>query len=177
MQGHNLIVNLLQNLLSTLTPSTDTMNIADTINLGYSTKNIPIPGKNEYLQKLIQKTEKFIRNIRWKTYFFLKPKEKPKQKKTYGFPSTKTAPKIPELTMLEDEMLKMIQNIKFRRPNSQFQYQLATDVHKIMNSKELLVPADKTTNYYKINADAYEKLLLKISPKTTKKHQLQWKTK
>ena len=42
-------------------------------NIDYSTKNIPLPSKNDYLQRLIEKTELFLRRMRWKAHFFLNP--------------------------------------------------------------------------------------------------------
>ena len=82
----------------------------DQVNLGYSTKNIPIPGKKEYLQRLINSAEKFVRAIRWRTHFFLNPNKNKNKKETYGFPSTKSPPNIPELKLFEDGILDLIQN-------------------------------------------------------------------
>ena len=36
----------------------------------YSMKNIPIPSRNSYLKKLIEKTESVIKRMRWKAFFF-----------------------------------------------------------------------------------------------------------
>ena len=33
-------------------------------------KNIPIPPRNSYLKKLIEKTESVIKRMRWKAFFF-----------------------------------------------------------------------------------------------------------
>ena len=44
----------------------------ETINFGYSTKNIPIPPNDKYLFVLTQMTEEFIKRLRWKGHFFLK---------------------------------------------------------------------------------------------------------
>ena len=38
------------------------------INLGYSTKNIALPTRNEYMKRFIEKTEQFLRRLRWKAY-------------------------------------------------------------------------------------------------------------
>ena len=38
----------------------------------YSMKNIPIPPRNSYLKKLIEKTESVIKRMRWKAFFFEK---------------------------------------------------------------------------------------------------------
>ena len=39
-------------------------------NLEYSTKNIPIPSKQDYLKCLVEKSENLIKRMRWKAYFF-----------------------------------------------------------------------------------------------------------
>ena len=41
----------------------------------HSLKNIPIPTIDNYLRLTITKTEEFIQRLRWKTFFFLKPKD------------------------------------------------------------------------------------------------------
>ena len=58
-------ITLLYILLSTL--QTD----MEPVNLGYSDKNIPIAKPREYLKCLIEKTESFLRRVRWKAYHFL----------------------------------------------------------------------------------------------------------
>ena len=59
----------------------------DAINYNYSMKNIPIPTDDQYLFKLIQMTEQFIKRLRWKAFFFLqKDNESDKSnKETYKF--------------------------------------------------------------------------------------------
>ena len=42
----------------------------------YSTKNIPIPKKSEYMKNLISQMEKIVKCMRWKALFFLKEDEK-----------------------------------------------------------------------------------------------------
>ena len=130
------------------------------VNLGYSTKNIPVPSRKNYLQELISSTESFIKNIRWRSYFFLNPNTKPKHKDAFGFPSTKPPPYVPELKELEDGMLNIIQNIKFNQYHNKFQAEINKDVKNIKECDKLLIAADKTTNFYKIEPKQYEKLLI-----------------
>ena len=77
-------------LLSTLLATMDLENV----NFGYSLKNIPIPSNQEYLLELINSSEVFVNSLRWHCYFFLNPDKKPNAKETYGFKSTKSAPKV-----------------------------------------------------------------------------------
>ena len=140
-------------LLSTLGAS------MEQVNLGYSTKNVPTPSKKDFLQRMISSSEKFIRSIRWRTFFFLNPKITTDEKETYGFNSTKSPPKIPELKELEDGMMTLIQNIEFKNTDSRFQKQLSKDTDDIKKSDRLLIAADKTTNFYKVGLDQHNKLL------------------
>lgn len=118
-----------------------------------------MPSKKEYLQSLISSAEKFVKSARWKAFFFLNPNKKPKKKETYGFTSTRTPPQIKELKQLEDGLLKIVQNIEFKQANKPFQAQLHKDIDKTKSDKRLLVPADKTTNFYKVKPEEYSKLL------------------
>ena len=61
-------------------------------NISYSTKNMPLPSRSDYLQRLIEKTEQFLRRIRWKAHFFLNPDTTSSSKETYGFKSMKNPP-------------------------------------------------------------------------------------
>ena len=131
-------------LLSTLKTS------MEPVNLGYSTKNIPIAKPTEYLKCLIDKTDSFLRRVRWKAYHFLNPTEH-STTKTYGFPTTKSPPPIKELNVFEDKMLKLIQNIEFKKDKCEFQKQLSQDTSKIKADAKMYIPADKTTNYYRLN--------------------------
>ena len=47
-------------------------------------------------------------------------------------------------------MLKMIQSTKFKHINSPFLNKLKDDAIKIKNETKLLIAADKTTNFYKL---------------------------
>ena len=67
------------------------------VNLGYSTKNIPIAQPKDYLKCLVEKTESFLRCVRWKAYHFLKPTQPEAAKETFGFNTTKCPPLIKEL--------------------------------------------------------------------------------
>ena len=40
-------------------------------NFNYSTKNIPVLGKDVYIQTLISKSETSVKNIKWRAFFYL----------------------------------------------------------------------------------------------------------
>ena len=142
------------------------------INLNYSTKNIALPSRNEYMKRLIEKTEHFLHRLHWKAHYFLSGQEETSNKETYGFKSRNSPPKINELIPSEEGMLNLIQNIEFddNASKCRFQRTLNTDIEtKIKKPNNLLVSADKTTNYYSMNTATYEKLITENVTKTYKK--------
>ena len=103
----------------------------------------------------------FLRRMRWKAQFFLNPGTNSSSKETYGFKSTKNPTPIEELKDFEDDMLKMIQSVKFKQVNNPFLNKLKEDTDLIKNEPKLLIAADKTTNFYKLETSTYNDLLEK----------------
>ena len=137
----------------------------------YSTKNIPIPTEKDYKLQLIEKTEACLKRMRWKAAFFLNPNMKSTEKPTYGFKSRTTPPAVPELSVFERKITAMISNVKFCYRNvNQFQKTLTHDVkEKIQKSNKLIIPADKTNNYYKMSTEQHKRLLHNNVTKTYSK--------
>ena len=138
-------------------------------NFNYSTKNIPVHGKDLYIKTLISKSETFVKNIRWRAFFYLNPDLRMDHKETYGFISTKPPPIIPELKEFENDLVDLIQNIKFRHVPNHFQNKLRKDINLIKKDDHLYIPADKTNNYYRVKPADYEQLLEKSVRKNYKK--------
>ena len=70
-------------------------------------------------------------------------------------------------------MLKMIQSVKFRQVNNPFLNRLKENTDHIKNEPKLLIAADKTTNFYKLEPSTYNNLLeKKTSQNPTRKHYL-----
>ena len=66
-------------------------------------------------------------------------------------------------------MLKMIQSVKFRQINNPFLNKLKEDTDYIKSETKLLIAADKTTNFYKLEPSTYNELLEKNITKSYKK--------
>ena len=128
----------------------------DRISFDYSTKNIPSASKQFYLKCLIQKTEKLIKNMRWRAFFYLNKPTKRNKKETFGFKSTRTPPVIEEMKVFESKMTQMIQNIEFTSYMNDFQKKLMKDVKKTTNTTDLIIKADKTTNFYRMKTTEYQ---------------------
>ncbi|KAL9977640.1 hypothetical protein ACROYT_G015069 [Oculina patagonica] len=136
----------------------------------YSTKNIPLPSERDYNRKLIDKTEHLCRRMRWKAYFYLNPESNGKQRETFGFNSRNTPPQIPAMINFEKRLLNMIENIKFKKVKCWFQQKLSSDIQSnIKKSSDLLIPADKTSNFFKMDSTSYNGLLQNNITKTYKK--------
>ena len=137
----------------------------------HSRKNIiPLPSEKDYNRTLIEKTELLCKRMRWKAFFFLNSKVDGNKKETFGFNSRATPPQITEILNFEKRLLQMIANTRFREVNCSFQRQFSSDIeNNIMKSTKLLVPADETANFYKIDSSSYNVLLNKNITKTYKK--------
>ena len=127
---------------------------------GYSMKNVSLPSQKEYVLSLISSVETFVKNLRWRSFFFLNPQEKP-TKNNHGFKSLKAAPKIKELQKLEDSLHDLVKNVKFRKYSNQFQRKLKEDRLRIMNENRLIISADKSSNHFSVTKADYDDLLAK----------------
>ena len=127
--------------------------------IDYSVKNIPIPPQKTYLKTLLDKTEHLIRRMRWAAWHFLHPKEEGPTKETYGFKTTNAPPQVTEMKEFEDKMSNMIREVTFTNTQNHFQTQLRNDVKKIKEEPGIIVAADKTTNYYRMDPQEYKNLL------------------
>ena len=116
-------------------------------------------GKDLYIKTLISKSEISVKNIRWRAFFYVNPDLKMDQKKTYGFISTKSPPIIQELKEFENDLVDLIQNIKFKHVPNHFQ--TAKNLNHIKKDDHLYIPADKTNNYYRVKPADFEHLLEK----------------
>ena len=66
-------------------------------------------------------------------------------------------------------MLKIVQSIEFKNKENRFQQTLSKDSSDIKRNTSLLIPADKTTNFYKVEPKQYQELLEKNITKDYKK--------
>ena len=138
------------------------------IDIDYSTKNIPIPSKDEYEIQLVSKIEHVIKRMRWKALEYL-GKLSNSTKESDGFKSRKCPPVVKEMSNFEEDLRLMIKNLEYREVKNSFSKKLANDVKLIKNTKELLVNADKSRNIYKISDENYRKYLVENITKTYQK--------
>ena len=121
-------------------------------------KDIPIPPLKTYNMKLLDKVESVLKRMRWKAFFFLNPSAESRTGK-FNLKSRRCPPPIEDLKPFEDDMFKMIENLRFKKVRNSFQDKLKRDVKKITSSDKVLVFADKSRNVYELEKPEYEKLL------------------
>ena len=92
-----------------------------------------------------------------------------KAKETFGFRSTRATPRIKELQAFERDLVRLLQNIKFTRRSTPFLTVLKEQIRNINLKKELIIPADKTSNNYLVPVEKYEELVNKEIQKKYKK--------
>ena len=132
-------------------------------------KNIPIPKENSYLKCMINKVEALIRRMRLKAYFHDHPNQATNNKEYFGFKSAKAPSSNSLLAPFESDLYELIRSIEFKKTRNPFQKQLTKDLKEIKKSDKIYVPADKTSNIYKVSPDEYAKLLTENITKTYKK--------
>ena len=133
------------------------------LNFGYSLKNIPTLDEKSYKLRLLEKIEIFIKKLRWKAVFFInnnkKAPEDYKQGFSYGLKSGRSPPQVKDLIQFEDDLVRIVKELKFRKVKNNFQKMLRKDKKQVQTSKKTLTPADKTFNMYRLNNSEYQNLL------------------
>ena len=112
------------------------------LNFNYSKKNIAIPSREEFLLQLIYSVEKFVRNLRWRAYFFLHPEKRGQEKENFGFSSINALEEpVPELKLLEQRLTAMVRDVQFRKYSNELQKRLKEDIREIRETQELIIEA------------------------------------
>jgi len=110
--------------------------------------------------KLVDKIEAVIKRMRWKAIFFDNDSdEEDEQLDTFGLKTTNTPRQVPEMIEFERELIAIVSKLTFKRTTNEFQSKLKQDIRTINHSDKLYVPADKTTNMYRMKKDDYQKIL------------------
>ena len=132
------------------------------VQMDYSPKNIPFHSEKEYKINLIHKTRKFVRNMKWKAYFYLNPRARTTVSETYGFKSSNNPPHITLMKKFEDGLVDMVQSVKFKQKSnnsSEFQKKLSEDVRKIKSNANVIAKGDKSINFYVIPPQRYQEMV------------------
>ena len=135
----------------------------------YSMKNIPIPSKKLYREMLIEKVELLIKRMRWKAHLFESSGKGQSNPLHYVFKSRKCPLQHKDLIAFENDLLKLIRSITFRKVRNKFQGNLRKDIMSIKKSKNIYFFADKTNDLYVTDINSDNKLLTENISKTYRK--------
>ena len=123
-------------------------------------KNIPLPPKNSYLKRLIEKVESVIKRIRWKAFFFDQNSDDKEQvtDEKFGFKSRKCPPQNDEMDKFEadsTELSKFIWLLKDNNTDFKIKWSILTSAAAYCNKskrcnlclaeKFFIIKAEKST--------------------------------
>ena len=99
--------------------------------------------------------------MRWRAHHYLNRSEdndRPEEG-NFGFKSRSRVHHFEELERFEEDLTRMIENIKFRGTRNALQDKLQHDIARVNRSSSVFVQADKTRNLYEVSPEQYSKLL------------------
>ena len=108
--------------------------------------------------------------MRWKAFHFEQSDTRNNSKNTYyGLTNDKTAPPMKLLGLLERDLFKIAEKIKFRKIKCELQDKINSDIKDVKSSRKTLIRADETSTFYKITKEKHDQLLHNSITKTYKK--------
>ena len=119
----------------------------------YFTKNIPIPSEKLY-RVLIEKVELLIKWIRWKAHLFESSRKGQSNLLHYVFQSRKCPPQHKNLIAFENDLLKLIKSVTFRKVQNKFQDDLRKEICLSKNLRTFTLLPAKLTTYMKLTSIA-----------------------
>ena len=128
------------------------------LNLGYAEKNIGLHSKDLIKTTLVSRTEDLISRMRWKLFHIRFPANK-ERKETFGFRTTESAPIMDELVPFENDLIKLIKNVKFKPAGNPLTNKIRSDLNAVKECEDILVKGDKSRRIYKVQERTYKKEL------------------
>ena len=150
----------------------------------HSLKNIPLPSSAEYLEAFVDKISKFLHNLLWDAFHKFNENNNTitSKKNTYGFKSKYAPPPINRKNYGEhfkvfegfsNDIYGLVRKIKFNNNTNEFLKELKVLKNKINKTEDLIVQADKTSNFYTMKPQDYREKKHTEITKTYKKSDLQ----
>ena len=101
--------------------------------------------------------------MHWRAIVFInnnkKATEDYKEGLSYGLKSGRSPPQLKDLIQFENDLVRIVKELKFRKVKNNFQTKLREDMKQVQTSKKTLTPADKTSNMYRLHKNDYQNLL------------------
>ena len=103
-------------------------------NLDFSNKNILLPTEEQYKMQLLSKIETFIKRLRWRAINFSVEGENAvpyDDTINYGLRSPNCLHPVRELENFENDLFDLVNKIKFRKVNCDFQSHIRNEMQQI----------------------------------------------
>ena len=94
-------------------------------------KNIGIPQNKTYLLQLTEKTEMVIKRMRWRVLCNGRKEINGIKTEQHGLKSSKTPKQVRELIPFENDLIALVQKIRFRKTRNHFQKKVKKDIQLI----------------------------------------------
>ena len=131
----------------------------ETIDINFSTKNIPLCNLWTYKRSLLNEIERFRENLRWRVFYFKRP-DKKKKIQTYGLKTKFNAPQDPDLMEFERRLMDIIKEVKFKEVKWTDTEVKMKRILKIIKQRNMIVTrSDKTNNFYLVKPEEYYRLM------------------
>ena len=72
--------------------------------------------------------------------------------------SGRSPPQVKDLIQFEDDLVRIVKELKFHKVKNNFQTKLGEDMKQVQTLKKTLTPADKTSNMYRLDKNDYQNL-------------------
>ena len=97
--------------------------------------------------------------MRWKVLCNGKKKTNGIKTEWYGLKSSKTPKQLKELIPFENDLITLVQNIRFRKTRNHCQKKIKKDIPLIKSSDKTVTFADKITNLYRLTRAEYDHII------------------
>ena len=127
--------------------------------------NMPVADEKGYKVTINTESRRFYKKD-GKTIFFIKGGNQTKSiihktGLTFDLNSTKCPPQVKDFVPFDDDLIKLVKNLRSRKVDTKFQRTLAKDLKDIRSSNKILTTAEKMSSMYRLSKEEYPNLLQK----------------
>ena len=133
-------------------------------NFSFSHKNISVPPRKIYEEKLTQKCIDFIRRLKFRVHFHENPHLRTEKREYYGLKSQCQPPDHDHLENFERDFWKMVRSVRYRSDDigksNNFQKNLKSKISDLTKcDKTVIVKGDKSSHWYHCPKEKYHKVV------------------
>ena len=121
----------------------------DKLRFDHSLKNIPLHSNKAIVTSTLEEAELLIKRMRWRAFWYDRRDEETGSNSTehYGFKTHNNPPPHPLLKNFEEDLFKLVKNMKFRKVKNEFLTGLDEFKNEVKNAKRSLSKRTKHETY------------------------------